>query len=188
LAGGGDPVRSGLASLALRKGDNLTIGLEAFGGDRTPANQELGQEAVELCLREGRKPETPEQAAYPALSRHGGAVINLGSGQGMGGGGRGTASYAAVKEGIRALPKVAAREWGKDGIRVNKIFPGAWSESLDASAKERPEEVEALLAQSSLGRFADGYKDAGRLAVLLARPDCFMTGQTFHIGGGQLMP
>jgi NAD(P)-dependent dehydrogenase (short-subunit alcohol dehydrogenase family) len=127
------------------------------------------------------------QAAHPALSRQGGAVINLGSGQGLVGG-WGTASYAAAKEGIRALSKVAAREWGKDGIRVNTICPGAWSESMEAWAKEKPEEIEAFLATSPLGRFADGYKDVGRLAVFLAGEDCFMTGQTFYIDGGQLMP
>jgi NAD(P)-dependent dehydrogenase (short-subunit alcohol dehydrogenase family) len=127
------------------------------------------------------------QAAYPALARQGGAIINLGSGQGLVGG-WGTASYAAAKEGIRALSKVAAREWGKDKIRVNTICPGAWSPSMDDWFKDKPEELDALLAQAPLGRFADGYKDIGRLAVFIAGPDCFMTGQTFYIDGGQLMP
>jgi len=71
---------------------------------------------------------------------------------------------------------------------VNTICPGAWGESMEAWAKERPEEIEALLAQAPLGRFADGYRDVGSLAVFLASPDCFMTGQTFYIDGGQLMP
>jgi NAD(P)-dependent dehydrogenase (short-subunit alcohol dehydrogenase family) len=123
------------------------------------------------------------QAAYPALAKEGGAVINLGSGQGLVGG-WGTASYAAAKEGIRALSKVAAREWGKDGIRVNTICPGAWSPSMDDWFRDKPEELEAMLAQAPLGRFADGYRDIGRLAVFLAGPDCFMTGQTFYIDGG----
>ncbi|MDG2004012.1 MAG: SDR family oxidoreductase [Novosphingobium sp.] len=127
------------------------------------------------------------QAAYPALCRQGGAVINLGSGQGIVGG-WGTASYAAAKEGIRAVSKVAAREWGENGIKVNTICPGAWGESMDIWFEDKPEELEAMLAQSPLGRFADGYKDVGGLAVFLAGPDCFMTGQTFHIDGGQLMP
>jgi NAD(P)-dependent dehydrogenase (short-subunit alcohol dehydrogenase family) len=114
-------------------------------------------------------------------------VINLGSGQGLVGG-WGTASYAAAKEGIRAVSKVTAREWGKDKIRVNTICPGAWSPSMDDWFKDKPEELEALLAQAPLGRFADGYKDIGKLALFLAGPDCFMTGQTFYIDGGQLMP
>ena len=127
------------------------------------------------------------QAAYPALAKQGGAVINLGSGQGLVGG-WGTASYAAAKEGVRAVSKVTAREWGKDGIRVNTICPGAWSPSMDKWFEDKPDELAAMLAQAPLGRFADGYKDIGRLAVFLAGPDCFMTGQTFYIDGGQLMP
>jgi NAD(P)-dependent dehydrogenase (short-subunit alcohol dehydrogenase family) len=127
------------------------------------------------------------QAAYPALAKQGGAIINMGSGQGTIGG-AGTVSYAAAKEGIRAASKVAAREWGRQGIRVNTICPGAWSESMDAWAEERPEEMAMFTAQTSFGRFADGYRDVGRLAVFLAGPDCFLTGQTFHIDGGNLMP
>jgi NAD(P)-dependent dehydrogenase (short-subunit alcohol dehydrogenase family) len=127
------------------------------------------------------------QAAYPTLAKQGGSVINLGSGQGLVGG-IGTASYSAAKEGIRALSKVAAREWGRAGIRVNTICPGAWSDSMDAWAKERPDEIAAFTAQTSMGCFADGYKDVGRLAVFLAGDECFMTGQTFHIDGGSLMP
>jgi NAD(P)-dependent dehydrogenase (short-subunit alcohol dehydrogenase family) len=127
------------------------------------------------------------QAAYPALAREGGAVINLGSGQGLVGG-WGTASYAAAKEGIRALSKVAAREWGRAGVRVNTICPGAWSPSMDEWFKDKPEELQAMLSQTAMGRFADGYRDVGRLAVFLAAPDCFMTGQTFYIDGGTLMP
>lgn len=127
------------------------------------------------------------QAAHPALAKEGGAVINLGSGQGLVGG-WGTASYAAAKEGIRAVSKVTAREWGKDQIRVNTICPGAWSPSMDDWFKDKPEELAAMLAQAPLGRFADGYRDIGKLALFLAGPDCFMTGQTFYIDGGQLMP
>jgi NAD(P)-dependent dehydrogenase (short-subunit alcohol dehydrogenase family) len=127
------------------------------------------------------------QAAYPALGKQGGAIINLGSGQAFVGG-VGTASYSAAKEGIRALSRVAAREWGKDKIRVNVICPGAISESFAEWAKQRPEEIAKFESQSALGRFADGYKDLGRFAVYLASSECFLTGQTFYLDGGQIMP
>jgi len=42
----------------------------------------------------------------------------------------GRASYAAAKEGIRGVTRVAAREWGKDKIFVNVICPGATSENF----------------------------------------------------------
>ena len=127
------------------------------------------------------------QAAYPALRKQGGVIINLGSGQSYVGG-FGTASYSAAKDGIRAMTRVVAREWGRDNIRINVICPGAWSDSFDAWYKDKPEELKQTLAQTSMGRFADGYKDVGGLAVYLASPECFLTGQTFYLDGGVIMP
>lgn len=34
---------------------------------------------------------------------------------------------AYAKEGIRGLSRVAANEWGKDGINVNVVCPLAWT-------------------------------------------------------------
>jgi NAD(P)-dependent dehydrogenase (short-subunit alcohol dehydrogenase family) len=123
------------------------------------------------------------QEAYPSLKRQGGAIINLASGQGVIGG-VGHASYAAAKEGIRGLSRVAAREWGKDGIRVNVICPSAKTQSLTDWFNERPGDLEVSLKQMALGRFAEPYEDVGRLVVYLAGPDCFLTGQTIFVDGG----
>ena len=127
------------------------------------------------------------KACYPYLKETKGSVINFASGAGLFGN-FGQCAYAAAKEGIRGLSRVAAREWGKDDIRVNVICPGAWSPSCDEWYKDKPEELAAVNAQAALGRFADGYKDLGRLAVFLVSPECFLTGQTFFIDGGHLMP
>jgi len=127
------------------------------------------------------------QAAHAALAKRGGAVINLASGQGVIGG-IGAASYAATKEAIRGLSRVAAREWGKDKIRVNVICPAASSQSFRDWFKDKPDELAQLLSQVPLGRVADPYEDMGRLAVYLASPECFLTGQTVFLDGGQFMP
>jgi NAD(P)-dependent dehydrogenase (short-subunit alcohol dehydrogenase family) len=127
------------------------------------------------------------QSAYLALRETKGSIINIGSGQGVAGG-LGTASYAAAKEGVRALSRVAAREWGKDGIRINVICPGAWSSSYETWFKDKPEELAATFELLALGRPADGYRDLGSLAVYLASPRCFLTGQTIYLDGGAIMP
>jgi NAD(P)-dependent dehydrogenase (short-subunit alcohol dehydrogenase family) len=127
------------------------------------------------------------QAAHAALAVRGGAIVNLGSGQSYVNA-PGVASYAAAKAGISAVSRVAAREWGRDGIRVNLICPGAITDSFTDWFKDKPEELAALTSQSALGRFADGYKDVGGLALYLASPDCLLTGQTFYVDGGQIMP
>ena len=51
---GGDVIASEVARLALDAGGHLHVGLEFYGGDRTPTNVELVDEAVALCASVGR--------------------------------------------------------------------------------------------------------------------------------------
>ncbi len=60
---GGDVVASDVALPALERGGHLHLGLEFFGGDRTPTNVELVAEAVQLCSKTGRPVATPDEAA-----------------------------------------------------------------------------------------------------------------------------
>ena len=53
------------------------------------------------------------KAAYPELKKAEGSVVNFGSGAALDGQ-SGQASYAAAKEAIRGLSRVAATEWGVD--------------------------------------------------------------------------
>ena len=62
-AHGSDVVRTEVAPLALALGGHLHIGLEFYGGERTPTNVELVVEAVELCEKSARPVATPDQAA-----------------------------------------------------------------------------------------------------------------------------
>lgn len=60
---GGDLCAHPVAKLALERGGHLHVGLEFYGGDRTPTNRELVTEAADLCRQVGRSVATPEQAA-----------------------------------------------------------------------------------------------------------------------------
>ena len=66
------------------------------------------------------------KACYPYLKESKGSVINFASGAGLFGN-FGQCAYAAAKEGIRGLTRVAATEWAKDGVNVNIICPLAWT-------------------------------------------------------------
>lgn len=70
------------------------------------------------------------KAAYPELKKSKGSIVNFGSGAALNGQ-SGQASYAAAKEAIRGLSRVAATEWGKDNIRVNVVCPLALTEGVE---------------------------------------------------------
>jgi len=125
------------------------------------------------------------QACFPHLKEHGGKVINLGSSAGMEGM-AGQSAYAVAKEGIRALTRVGAREWGEYGINVNVVCPFANSPGVQQWAEAFPEGMKHQLARVAMGRVGDCEIDIGRAVVFLASSDSdYITGQTILVDGGQ---
>lgn len=126
------------------------------------------------------------QSAFPHLKESKGSIINFASGAGLEGQKTQTA-YAAAKEAIRAISKVAANEWGEHGINVNIISPIAMTPGVEAWSKEHPETFEAIVSKVPMKRWGDPEKDIGPIAVFLASEDSnYMTGQTLMADGGSI--
>ena len=124
------------------------------------------------------------KAAHPYLKESKGSVINFASGAGLFGN-KGQASYAAAKEGIRGLSRVAATEWGPDGINVNVVCPLAWTAKLEQFQEAYPEAFKANVHMPPMGRYGRSEEDIGRVCVQLASPDFkFMSGETLTLEGG----
>lgn len=121
---------------------------------------------------------------FPYLKETHGSVINFASGAGLFGK-LGQASYAAAKEGIRGMSRVAAAEWGPDGVRVNVVCPLAMTESLAEWKEEYPDLFAKTIQGIPLGRFADPKNDIGKVCVFLASDDAsYVTGETVTLQGG----
>ena len=121
---------------------------------------------------------------FPYLKESKGSVINFASGAGLFGK-LGQSSYAAAKEGIRGMSRVAASEWGPDGVRVNVICPLAMTESLREWKEHYPDLYEKTIQGIPLGHFADPKNDIGRVCVFLASSDAeYITGETITLQGG----
>ena len=124
------------------------------------------------------------KACYTYLKETKGSVVNFASGAGLFGN-YGQCAYAAAKEGIRGLSRVAATEWGKDGINVNIVCPLAWTVQLENFEKAYPEAFKANVKMPPAGHYGDVEKEIGRVCVQLASPDFkYMNGETLTLEGG----
>ena len=127
------------------------------------------------------------QACLPHLKVRGGSVVNFGSSTAI----LGTttfSSYAMAKEAIRGLTRVASRELGQYGIRVNTVCPASLSPSAEEWAKEHPERFERVLESIPLGRMGDAEMDVGRAVVALVSDDLqYVTGSTLILEGGRVI-
>jgi len=124
------------------------------------------------------------KACYPYLVKTRGTVINFASGAGLFGN-YGQCAYAAAKEGIRGLSRVAATEWAKDGVNVNIICPLAWTAQLENFEKNYPEAFKENVKMPPAGHYGDAELEIGRVCVQLASPDFkYMTGETITLEGG----
>ena len=124
------------------------------------------------------------KACYPYLKETQGSIINFASGAGLFGN-FGQCAYAAAKEGIRGLSRVAATEWAKDGINTNIICPLAWTSQLEQFEKAYPDAFKANVKTPPAGHFGDPEKEIGRVCVQPASPDFkYMNGETITLEGG----
>ena len=97
----------------------------------------------------------------------------------------GQSNYAASKAGLIGFAKSAARELGRDGVRVNVVAPGfietAMTESLSEVIKEK------AIAETVLGRAGRPNDVAGAVLFLCSGFARHVTGQVLRVDGGQLM-
>lgn len=196
----GDGVRFLRADISVESNAQLIVdtAVEAFGGLHVLVNNahaskqapllETTQEMLDLSFGTGfYSTFRLMKAAHPQLSANGGSVINFASGAGIQGSPT-QGSYGAAKEAIRAISRVAANEWARDGVNVNIISPLALTEGVESYIESNPGIEKKLLAGTPMRRFGDPQDDIGRVAVFLASEDAsYMTGQTLMVDGGSLM-
>jgi len=125
------------------------------------------------------------QAALPHLrARGGGVVVNFGSSTAIDGDAL-FGGYAMAKEAVRGLSRVAAREWGRYGIRVNVVVPNALSPAAEEFRDAHPERFAQMAARLSLRRVGDPEADIGRAVVALVGDDlAYLTADTLMLTGG----
>jgi NAD(P)-dependent dehydrogenase (short-subunit alcohol dehydrogenase family) len=95
--------------------------------------------------------------------------------------------YAAAKAGIIAFSKSLAQELAPDGILVNTVAPGP-TDTPRVMGKESPEARRQRWSQIPLGHTASPEDLAEMYYFLSTAESAWITGQTFHVNGGLVMP
>lgn len=124
----------------------------------------------------------------PFLRKNGGAIVNIGSIEGIGANPN-HAAYCASKAGLHGLTRAVAVDHGKNGVRCNAVAPG-W---IDTDLNE--EFINAMSDEKFRQNIADIHpvgrtgltQDVAALVAFLAAPEsAFITGQVYTIDGGRM--
>lgn len=89
--------------------------------------------------------------------------------------------YISSKAAIESMSKVLAMELGDRNITVNTVSPGPTETEMYASSGD---DTQAAAAQSPFNRIGQPEDIAYVVSFVASKDARWMTGQTFHVGGG----
>lgn len=119
-----------------------------------------------------------------------GSVVNTASVGGIRGVGN-QSGYAAAKHGVVGLTRNSAVEYGRFGVRINAIAPGAiWTPMVENSMKQLdPEDPRGAAEQFIQGnptlRYGEAHEIAAVVAFLLSEDSSYVNATVIPIDGGQ---
>jgi len=132
------------------------------------------------------------RACYPLLklAPHQGRVVVIGS-KNVPAPGPGAAAYSASKAALTQLARIAALEWGADGIRVNILHPdavfdtGLWTDDVLASRAARYGLTVEQYKRKNVLQTVIASRDVAELAAAMCGPlFAKITGAQLPIDGG----
>lgn len=98
--------------------------------------------------------------------------------------GEGLAAYAGAKAGVEHVVRIAALEYGPQGVRVNALAPSLIETPMTATMFRVPGVVQAFVDETPLGRMGT-IADVVEAALWLASDaSSYVTGQVIRVDGG----
>jgi len=122
------------------------------------------------------------QAVLPLMREHGGSIVNISSTAGLAGYAD-RAVYSASKWGLRGATRSVAREYGRYGIRVNAICPGAIDTQM---LSEDSRAGVGYITTIPIPRAGQPREVSNLVAFLASDASSYCTGHEFVVDGGQV--
>ena len=117
------------------------------------------------------------------ISRGRGSIVTIASLDALGGH-AGRAHYCASKYGVVGLTMTLALEWGRLGVRVNAVAPGAVDTPLLRGGVPAGYIDQVLLDRTPLARLSTAEDQAMACLFLLSDAAAFVTGVVLPVDGG----
>jgi len=125
--------------------------------------------------------------ALPGMkARQWGRIVNIASVTFYGGWEK-LSPYVASKGALVGLTRAWAREFGRDGITVNAISPGAFPTDAEKIHPDPEGYTRFVLDHQAVKRRGNPRDIAAALAFLASDEAGFITGQTLNVDGGWVM-
>ncbi|HVW41748.1 MAG TPA: glucose 1-dehydrogenase [Amycolatopsis sp.] len=119
------------------------------------------------------------------LAQGSGKVVNIASTSGINGK-PSLVAYSASKGAVLQFTKALAAEWGRFGVQVNAIAPGAFETRAQRAVMEDPEILRRRIRKIPAGRMGQPH-EFGSLVTYLASPLAdFITGSVLVTDGGEV--